>query len=182
MIDSYPFEAVKCSNTFSSSLWRRGVHHVSTQTRNLPVMELSFPFPVLAPISSTVLFWIPLPEIFHLVRYPNAQFASTGTGRDSCRPISGIGLCQFRYGHSIGPVPELDSMPVPVRSFTGPRTGTEICAVGKPVGGFVGSAHVGVGLLTRNGRDGIRRLRPADNDDDLRRRRWRRRNGRRSRR
>ena len=70
------------------------------------------------PISSTVLFWIPLPEIFHLVRYPNAQFASTGTGRDSCRPISGIGLCQLRYGHSIGPVPELDSIravPFPVR-------------------------------------------------------------------
>jgi hypothetical protein len=100
-----------------------------------------------------------------LVRYPNAQFASTGTGRDSfvpfpvlgsassgtvihwapyrnwtlcarshfwygalpvpvrsftgpCTgtglyargPISGTGLCQFRYGHSLGPVPELDSM------------------------------------------------------------------------
>jgi hypothetical protein len=30
--------------------------HVSTQMRNLPVLELAFPFPVLAPISSTVLF------------------------------------------------------------------------------------------------------------------------------
>ena len=29
---------------------------VSAQTRNLPVLELAFPFPVLAPISSTVLF------------------------------------------------------------------------------------------------------------------------------
>ena len=30
--------------------------YVSAQTRNLPVLELAFPFPVLAPISSTVLF------------------------------------------------------------------------------------------------------------------------------
>ncbi len=30
--------------------------------------------------------------------------------------------------------------------------------MGKPVGGFVGSARVGVGLLTRDGQDGIRRL------------------------
>ena len=30
--------------------------YVSAQTHNLPVLELAFPFPVLAPISSTVLF------------------------------------------------------------------------------------------------------------------------------
>jgi hypothetical protein len=113
---------------------------VSTQTRNLPVLELAFPFPVLAPISSTVLFWIPLPEIFHLVRYPNAQFASTGTGRDSFVPFPVLGsassgtvihwapyrnwtLCarsHFRYG----------ALPVPVWSFTGPRTGTGLYARG----------------------------------------------------
>ena len=113
---------------------------VSTQTRNLPVLELAFPFPVLAPISSTVLFWIPLPEIFHLVRYPDAQFASTGTGRDSLVPFPVLGsassgtvihwapyrnwtLCarsHFRYG----------ALPVPVWSFTGPRTGTGLYARG----------------------------------------------------
>ena len=100
---------------------------------------------------------------------PNAQFASTGTERDSFVPFPVLGsassgtviqlapyqnwtLCarsHFRYG----------ALPVPVRSFTGPRTGTELCAVGKPVGGFVGSARVGVGLLTCDGRGGIRRLR-----------------------
>jgi hypothetical protein len=107
---------------------------------------VAFPFP-LAPISSTVLFWIPLLEIFHLVRSPNWQSAITGTGRDSfCTisgtglfqfqyglsrtrtglyargPISGAGLCHFRYSHS-GPVPEpeLDSkrvVPFPVLGYT----------------------------------------------------------------
>ncbi len=93
---------------------------VSTQTRNLPVLELAFPFPVLAPISSTVLFWIPLPEIFHLVRYPNTQFASTGTGRDSFVPFPVLGSASSGtvIHYSLGPVPELDSMrtvPFPVR-------------------------------------------------------------------
>jgi hypothetical protein len=36
----------------------------------------------------------------------------TGTGLYARGPISGTGLCQFRYGHSLGPVPELDSMRV----------------------------------------------------------------------
>jgi hypothetical protein len=79
---------------------------------------MAFSFPVLAPITSTVLFWIPLQEIFHLVRYPNRQSAITGTGRDSFRTISGTGLCHFRYSHSLGPVPKLGSMrvvPFPVR-------------------------------------------------------------------
>jgi hypothetical protein len=35
-----------------------------------------------------------------------------GTGRDSFRTISGTGLCHFRYGHSLGPVPKLGSMRV----------------------------------------------------------------------
>ena len=35
--------------------------------RNLPILEMAFPFPVLAPITSTVLFWIPLQEISQLV-------------------------------------------------------------------------------------------------------------------
>ncbi len=73
---------------------------------------MAFPCPVLAPISSTVLFWIPLLEIFHLVRYLNRQSAVTGTGRDSFRTISGTGLFQFRYGRCWGPVPELDCMRV----------------------------------------------------------------------
>ena len=40
------------------------------------------------------------------------------------RPISGTGLCHFRHGHSLGPVPELDSMrvvpfPVPGSASSG---------------------------------------------------------------
>ena len=62
----------------------------------------------------------------------------TETGLHACGPISGTGLCQFRYGHLLGPVPKLDSMrvvPFPVRgsailgrSFTGPRTKTGLYA------------------------------------------------------
>jgi hypothetical protein len=102
---------------------------------------------ILAPITSTVLLWIPFKEIFHLVRYPNWQSAITvtGTGRDSFRTIvSGTELCHFRYGHSLGPIPKLGSMhgshfrygalPVPVRSFTGPRTETGLYVRG-PISG-----------------------------------------------
>ena len=71
---------------------------------------MAFPFSVMAPISSTDLFWIPLLEIFHLVRSPNWQSAITGTGRDSFHTISSTGLCHFRCGQSLGPIPELDSM------------------------------------------------------------------------
>ena len=81
--------------------------------RNLPVLEMTFPFPVMAPISSNILVWIPFPEIFHLVRSPNWQSAITGTGCDSFHTISGTGgtgLCHFRNGHSLGPILELDSM------------------------------------------------------------------------
>jgi hypothetical protein len=109
------------------------------------------PFPVLAPITSTVLFCIPFKEIFHLVRYPNWQSAITGTGRDSFCTIFGTELCHFRYGHSLGPVPKLGSMrgshfryralPVPVRSFTGPRTAT-VCVVPFLVRGSASSGTV----------------------------------------
>ena len=105
---------------------------ICTQMRNLPVLEMAFPFPVMAPISSTVLFWIPLLEIFHLVRSPNWnwQYAITGTGRDSFRTISGARLCRFRYGHSLGPVPEADSMhvvPFPVSGSA--SSGTVVVSV-----------------------------------------------------
>ena len=36
----------------------------------------------------------------------------TETGLYACGPISVTGLCQFRYGHSNGPVLELDSVQV----------------------------------------------------------------------
>jgi hypothetical protein len=55
-----------------------------------------------------------------LVRYPNAQFASTGTGRDSFVPFLVLGSASSGtvIHYSLGPVPELDSMravPFPVR-------------------------------------------------------------------
>jgi hypothetical protein len=109
----------------------------------------ALPFPVLAPITSTVLFWIPLKEIFHLVRYPSRQSAITGTGRDSFRTISGTGLCHLRYGHSLGPVPKLGSMrmvPFPVRGSASsgtvihwaPYRNWTLSMVGTTVGKFVG--------------------------------------------
>ena len=72
----------------------------------------------------------------------------TETGLDACGPISGTGLCQFRFGHSLGPVPELDSMrvvPFPVRGSASsglvihwvPYQNWTLCVVGMPVGGFV---------------------------------------------
>jgi hypothetical protein len=83
---------------------------VSPKTRNLPALEMALLFPVTVPISSNVLFGGPFLKIFHFVQSPNWQSAITGTGRDSFRPIFGTGLCHFRYGCSLGPVPELDSM------------------------------------------------------------------------
>jgi hypothetical protein len=59
--------------------------------RNLPLLEMALPSPELAPITGTVLFWIPLKDIFYLVWYPNAQSAFTGTGHDSFRTIFGTG-------------------------------------------------------------------------------------------
>ena len=68
---------------------------------NLPVLEMAFPFPVMAPISSTVLLRIPLLEIFHLVRYPNWQSAITGTGRDSFVPFPVLGVPFPVLGYAI---------------------------------------------------------------------------------
>ena len=78
--------------------------------RNFPVLKMALPFPVMAPVSSTVLLGGPLLENFHLVQSPNWQSVITGTGRDSFRTISSAGLCHFWYGRSLGPVPELGSM------------------------------------------------------------------------
>ncbi len=83
---------------------------VSPEMRNLPVLEIALPFPVIVPISSDVLFGGLFLKILHILQSPNWQFAITGTERDSLCPISGTGLCQFKFGHSSGPVPELDSM------------------------------------------------------------------------
>ena len=82
---------------------------------------MAFPFPVMAPISSTVLFWIPLLEIFHLVQSPNWQSSAiTGTGRDSFCTISGT-------GHAIS---STVIHWAPYQNWT-------LCTVGMPVGGFV---------------------------------------------
>ena len=128
--------------------------YVSAQTRNLPVLELAFPFPVLAPISVLSFFgfhfrkfsiWYGthtrnLPVLvlgvthsshfrYWALPVPVRSFTGprTGTGLYARGPISGMGLCQFRYGHSLGPVPELDSMravPFPVRGSA--SSGTDI--------------------------------------------------------
>jgi hypothetical protein len=73
----------------------------------------------------------------------------TETGLYAHGPISGTGLCQFRYGHSLGPVPKLDSMhmvPFPVRGSASsgtvihwaPDRNWTLCVVGTTVGMFVG--------------------------------------------
>ena len=153
----------------------------STQSRNLPVLELSVthsshfrywalpvpvrysigpvpeldsmravPFPVWGSASSgMVIHWAPyrnwtLCACSHFryralpVQVRSYTGPRTETGLYAHGPISGTGLCQFRYGHSLGPVPKLDSMhvvPFPVlgsaiqgRSFTGPRTKTGLYA------------------------------------------------------
>ena len=134
---------------------------VSTQTRNLPGLEMAFPFPVMAPISSTVLLRIPLLEIFHLVRYPNWQSAITGTGRDSFVPFLVLGIPFPVLGYAISGTVihwapyrnwtlctwshfQYRALPVPVRSILGSRTRTELYArwvwplMGWWVGGLVG--------------------------------------------
>ena len=129
--------------------------YVSTITGKLPVLELALPVPVMVPITGTVLLVSPLLLIFYTVRYHYWQTAITGTGSDSIVPflvlgsasssmvicwspyqnwtlwhcpISGTGLCQFRYGHSLGPIPELDSMRiVPFPVLGSASSGTVIC-------------------------------------------------------
>jgi hypothetical protein len=118
--------------------------NVSTQTRNLPVLEMAFPFPVMAPISSTVLLRIPLLEIFHLVRYPHWQSAIvTGTGRDLFVPFPVLGVPFPVLGYAISGTVihwapyrnwtlcawshfRYQALPVPVCSFLGSHTGTGI--------------------------------------------------------
>jgi hypothetical protein len=81
------------------------------------------PFPVRGSASSgTVIHWAPyqnwaLYGLSHF-RYgalpvPVRSFTGphTETGLYMRGPFSGTGLCQFRYGHSLVPVPKLDSMP-----------------------------------------------------------------------
>ena len=91
-------------------------------------------FPVTVPISSNVLFGGPFLIIFHLVQSPNWHSAITGTECDSFCPISGTGLCHFRYVHSLGPILELDSMRV----------------VPFPVPGSASSGTVGFRVLYQN--------------------------------
>ncbi len=111
--------------------------------RNLPVLEMAFPFPVIALISSTVLLWIPLLEIFHLVRYPNWQSAITGTGCDSFVPFPVLGVPFPVLGYAISDMVihwapyrnwtlcawshfRYRALPVSVWSFFGSRTRTGI--------------------------------------------------------
>ncbi len=110
--------------TYVEGTFCTGVYYVSPKMRNLPVLKMALPFPVLVPISSNVLLGGPFLKNFHILQSPNWQSAITGTERDSFCPISGTGLCQFRYGCSSGPVPELDSMrmvpfPVPGSASSG---------------------------------------------------------------
>jgi len=97
-----------------------------TQTGNLPLLVLGVthfvPFPVLGyAVSGTVIHWAPYRNwalcVWSHFRYgalpvPVLSFTGphTETGLYVRGPISGTGLCQFRYGHSLGPVPILDSM------------------------------------------------------------------------
>ena len=108
--------------------------YVSTITGNLPVLELALPFPVMVPISSTVLLVSPLLLIFHIVQYPYWQSAITGTGCDSIVPFpvlgsasSGVGVCWAPYQNcTLCPLSHFWywALPVPVRVFAGPCTRT----------------------------------------------------------
>jgi hypothetical protein len=62
----------------------------------------------------------------------------TGTGLYARGPISGTGLCQFWYGRSLGPVPELDSMRVVPFLVPGSASSGD----GRPGAGAVGLAEV----------------------------------------
>ena len=82
---------------------------------------------------------VKIPKV-HLVQYRNWQSAITGTGRVSFRTIFGTGLCHFRYGRSLGPIPELDSMRVV--SFLVPGSSSS--------GMVVVRVHIGSGLYVRS--------------------------------
>ncbi len=136
--ENFPFGAVEY-------LPKRAICHTGTGVTHV------VPFPVLGSASSgTVIQLAPYRNWtlcvwshfqYGVLPVPVWSFTGPRTGTDSSS------RSYFRYG----------ALPVPVRSFLGSRTRTELCAVGKPVGGFVGSARVGVGLLTRDGRDDSRR-------------------------
>ena len=94
----------------------------STQTRNLPALELSVTH------SSHVRYGaLPVPV-------QSFTGPRTGTGLNARGPISSTGLCQFWYGHFSVPYRNWTlcershfrhgALPVPVRSFLGSRTGT----------------------------------------------------------
>ena len=110
------------------------------------------------PISSTGThyqycpFFDPTSGIFPFGTGPKPAMSFIGprteTGLYACGPISGTGLCQFRCGHSLGPVPKLDYMrvvPFPGRGSASsatvihsvPYQNWTICVVGTPVGVFV---------------------------------------------
>ena len=115
---------------------------------------MAFPFPVMAPISSTVLLRIPLLEMFHLVRYPNWQSAITGTGRDSFVPFPVLGVPFPVLGYAISGTVihwapyrnwtlcawshfRYRALPVPVWSFFGSRTRIGIHVRGPISGAFL---------------------------------------------
>ena len=172
-----------------------GTNVVSTQTRNLPVLEMAFPFPVMAPIFILSFFgfhfwkfsiwygpqtgnlpllvldmthFVPFPELgcaifgtvlhwapywkWTLCAWSHFRYQAlpapvlsllgsrTRTGLYVRGPISGTGLCYFRY--RIHWAPYLNwtlcvwshfwyrALPVLVRSLLGSRTGTGLYARG----------------------------------------------------
>jgi hypothetical protein len=81
--------------------------------------------------------------------FPARSFTGpgTGTGLYACGPISGTGLCQFRYGHFLGPVLELASIcvvPFPVPGYA--ISGTVVFRVPYGTGIYVGGPISGTGL------------------------------------
>ena len=128
------------------------------------------PFPVLSnAISVTVIHWAPYQNLAlcawsHFrcgaLQFPVRSFTGprTKTGLYTGCPISSTGLCQFRYGHSLGPVPKLGSIRVvPFPVWDSASSGTVInwvpyrnwtlCTVGTPIGGFVGLWVCGLWLV-----------------------------------
>jgi hypothetical protein len=107
----------------------------SPQTGNLPLLVQSVthfvPFLVLGSASSgTVIRRAPYQNWtlcgwshfrYRALPVPVRTFIrpGTGTGLYASDPISGTGLCQFRYGRLSGPVPELDSMRVAAQELGG---------------------------------------------------------------
>ena len=149
---------------FGFHFWKFSIWY-GPQTGNLPLLVLGVthfvPFLVLSyAISGTVIHWAPCRNwalcAWSHFRYgalpvPVGSFTGphTETGLYVHGPISGTGLCQFRYGHSLGSVPKLGSMcvvPFPVRDSASsgtvihwvPYRNWTLCVVGTPVGGFVG--------------------------------------------